>query len=268
MTTSILIIAGSDSCAGAGMQIDLKTAAAHGVYATCALTAVTAQNTTEVTAIQPVDPEIVQAQVEAVFADIAPRAVKVGMLGTKEVAEAVADTLSLHRDVPVVLDPVLVATAGGELTSAEAFDAIRDCLIPRATVVTPNLPEARALTGADPADITGIGTCANRFLNMGADAVLIKGGHGTEDTIYDRLYMASGMRKMSSKRLKGEFHGTGCSLSTAIACNLARGFGLEESVLAAHDYLADALSHELALGGGSKIFNPLNRLSSLYGATK
>ena len=103
---------------------------------------------------------------------------------------------------------------------------------------------------------------------MGADAVLIKGGHGTEDTIYDRLYMASGMRKMSSKRLKGEFHGTGCSLSTAIACNLARGFGLEESVLAAHDYLADALSHELALGGGSKIFNPLNRLSSLYGATK
>ena len=252
MTTSILIIAGSDSCAGAGMQIDLKTAAAHGVYATCALTAVTAQNTTEVTAIQPIDPEIVQAQVEAVFADIAPRAIKVGMLGTKEVAEAVADTLSQHRDVPVVLDPVLVATAGGELTSAEAFDTIRDRLIPRATVVTPNLPEARALAGADPSDITGIGTCANRFLNMGADAVLIKGGHG----------------KMSSKRLKGEFHGTGCSLSTAIACNLARGFGLEESVLAAHDYLADALAHELALGGGSKIFNPLNRLSSLYGASK
>ena len=266
MTTTILIIAGSDSCAGAGMQIDLKTAAAHGVYATCALTAVTAQNTTEVTAIQPIDPEIVQAQVEAVFADIAPRAIKVGMLGTKEVAEAVADTLSQHRDVPVVLDPVLVATAGGELTSAEAFDTIRDRLIPRATVVTPNLPEARAL--ADPSDITGIGTCANHFLNMGADAVLIKGGHGTEDTIYDRLYMASGMRKMSSKRLKGEFHGTGCSLSTAIACNLARGFGLEESVLAAHDYLADALAHELALGGGSKIFNPLNRLSSLYGASK
>ena len=263
MTTTILIIAGSDSCAGAGMQIDLKTAAAHGVYATCALTAVTAQNTTEVTAIQPIDPEIVQAQVEAVFADIAPRAIKVGMLGTKEVAEAVADTLSQHRDVPVVLDPELVATAGGELTSAEAFDTIRDRLIPRATVVTPNLPEARALAGADPSDITGIGTCANRFLNMGADAVLIKGGHGTEDTIYDRLYMASGMRKMSSKRLKGEIHGT-----TAIACNLARGFGLEESVLAAHDYLADALSHELALGGGSKIFNPLNRLSSLYGASK
>ncbi len=264
MNDTILIIAGSDSCAGAGMQIDLKTTAAHGVHATCALTAVTAQNTREVTAIQLVDPDMVVAQIRAVFADMKPQAIKIGMLGSSEIAQAVASELALHQDVPIVLDPVLVATAGGALTDAAAFDDIRDTLIAQATVITPNIPEAEALSGVSITNAASIGRAAQVFLNNGAKSVLIKGGHGDDEVIADRLYTMTGMRKFKSERLDGEYHGTGCSLATAIACNLAKGLLLEDAVAAAHAYLADTLHYVVEQGSGSRVFNPLNRIAQFY----
>ena len=261
---TILSIAGSDSCAGAGIQIDMKTAAAHGVYATCAITALTAQNTLQVSAVQMTQPEVLRAQIEAVCADMPPAAVKIGMLGTAQTAQVVADALRGLAGVPIVLDPVLVATAGAELTSADAFGVLRGQLVPLATVVTPNLPEAAALAGVDVVDAASSAQAAQAFADMGAKAVLVKGGHGEEDVIVDRLYTQQpdglSCREFTARRLPGEYHGTGCSLSTAIACNLAAGADVPQAVAAAHAYLASALRHETGLGHGTKVFNPLYRL--------
>lgn len=265
MTVSILTIAGSDSSAGAGVQIDLKTAAAHGVYATCAITAVTAQNTHKVEAVSAVDPELVTAQIEAVFADIPPSAIKIGMLGSAEVAAAVCEALQKHGGIPVVLDPVLSATAGGTLTDASSFDEVRASLFPLATLITPNIPEAETLTGYKITDHVSAARCAGSFLNEGAKAVLIKGGHDTGEEVVDRLYTASGSHKFTSRRLRGQYHGTGCALSTAIACNLAKGASLDKSVELAHGYIADILRHSAHVGLGSQIVDPLNRLDDTYG---
>lgn len=265
MTVSILTIAGSDSCSGAGLQIDLKTAAAHGVYATCAVTAVTAQNTHKVEDVRAVDPELVAAQIETVFEDIPPKAIKIGMLGSTEVARAVSETLAKHGGIPVVLDPVLVATAGGTLTDTAAFDEVRGTLFPQATIITPNLPEAESLSGVKITDHVSSARCAGVFLNEGAKAVLIKGGHGSGEEVVDRLYTTAGSHKFTSQRLRGQYHGTGCSLSTAIACNLAKGASLDKSVELAHDYIADVLRHSAHVGLGSQIFDPLNRLEDTYG---
>ncbi|MGI6032547.1 MAG: bifunctional hydroxymethylpyrimidine kinase/phosphomethylpyrimidine kinase [Coriobacteriales bacterium] len=262
MTKSILIIAGSDSIAGAGMQIDLKTAAAHGVYGTCAVTAVTAQSTTEVRHVVRLDPTFVCSQVATVFSDIVPDAIKIGMLGSSSIAHALAEELAKHPETPVVLDPVLVATTGGELTSDFALPVIKEELIARAALVTPNLPEAEALTGVEVVDDASAGACAERFFALGARAVLIKGGHAAPESqdIVDRLYASDGTRSFHSKRLPGEFHGTGCALSTAIACNLACGLPLEEAVAQARDFLACALAHPIDLGHGTKLIDPLSYL--------
>lgn len=269
MTACILTIAGSDSISGAGLQIDLKTAAAHGVHACCAVTAVTAQNTTGVSAIQAVEPDVVRAQVRSVFADVPPAAVKVGMLGSQEVARAVAEELAARPQVPVVLDPVLVATAGGSLASVGALEVIRSTLLPRATLVTPNLPEAAALSGVDVADEAGMQAAARALLAMGAGAVLVKGGHGNGEEVADLLLAPHGSWRFAAPRLPGEYHGTGCSLSAAIACNLGLGAPLPEAVESAHAYLAETLQAAAAgepLGHGSRIFNPLHRLQRPYGA--
>lgn len=257
MDDTILIIAGSDSCAGAGIEIDLKCAAAHGVHATCAITAVTAQNTCEVTAIQTIEPALVRAQIDAVFDDMPPAAIKIGMLGDADVASSVVQALLEHPEVPVVLDPVLVATAGATLTEASVFELVRDELIPRATVVTPNMPEASELTGIEVTDEESMGRAARAFLDSGARAVFIKGGHGHAQTIVDRLYMGDEVFSYPSKRLDGEYHGTGCCLSTAIACGLAQGLPLEEAVREAHDFIARALAHPLELGHGTRVFDPM-----------
>ena len=257
MDKTILVIAGSDSCAGAGLQIDIKTAAAHGVHATCALTAVTAQNTREVTAIEPVSPECVREQIDAVFDDMPPDAIKIGMLGHADVARAVADALAEHSDVPVVLDPVLVATAGATLTEASVFELVRDTLIPAATVVTPNIPEASQLTGIEVVDAQSMRQSAELFLKAGAKAVLIKGGHASQDTLVDRLYAGASVYEFASRRLPGEYHGTGCSLSSAIACNLACGMELKDAVAEGHEFIARALQHPLELGHGTSVFDPM-----------
>ncbi|MFR7755248.1 MAG: bifunctional hydroxymethylpyrimidine kinase/phosphomethylpyrimidine kinase, partial [Bacteroidales bacterium] len=240
MDTTILIIAASDSCAGAGVEIDLKCAAAHGVHGTCAITGVTAQNTYEVTAIQTIEPSVVRAQIDAVFADMPPAAIKIGMLGDAAVAQTVADVLAAHPDVPVVLDPVLVATSGATLTQASVFELVRDTLIPRATLVTPNIPEAGELTGVEAHDAGSMGQAARAFLDSGARAALVKGGHDQAELLVDRLYTDSGVHEFVSPRLPGEYHGTGCCLSTAIACNLACGKPLVDAVRDAHDFIARA----------------------------
>lgn len=257
MDTSILIIATSDSCGGAGIEVDLKCAAAHGVHGSCAVAGVTAQNTYEVTAIQTIDPDVVQAQIEAVFADIPPAAIKIGMLGSADVAQAVATSLIAHPDVPVVLDPVLVATSGATLTEASVFELVRDTLIPRATVITPNMPEAAELTDIEVRDAEGMHRAAQAFLEMGCKAVLVKGGHDQAEVIADRLYTANEMHEFLSPRLPGEYHGTGCCMSTAIACNLARGASLVDAVAHAHDFIARALLYPLELGHGTRIFDPM-----------
>ncbi len=257
MDTSILVIAGSDSCAGAGAQIDIKTAAAHGVHASCAITAITAQNTKEVTAIESTSPAVMRAQIEAVFDDMPPAAIKIGMLGNADIASTVADVLASHADVPIVLDPVLVATAGATLTEASVFELVRDTLIPAATVVTPNMPEASELTGIEVTDAETMGRAARVFLDAGARAVLIKGGHDSSDVLVDRLYTGGEIYEFASKRLEGEYHGTGCSLSSAIACNIACGMNLVEAVREAHDYIARALADPLELGYGTRVFDPL-----------
>ena len=266
MDTTILIIAASDSCAGAGVEIDLKCAAAHGVHGTCAITGVTAQNTYEVTAIQTIEPSVVRAQIDAVFADMPPAAIKIGMLGDAAVAQAVADALATHPDVPVVLDPVLVATSGATLTQASVFELVRDTLIPRATLVTPNIPEAGELTGVEVRDAGSMGQAARVFLDSGVRAVLVKGGHDQAELLVDRLYTDSGIHEFVSPRLPGEYHGTGCCLSTAIACNLACGKPLVDAVRDAHDFIARALVQPLALGHGTQVFDPL-RASSIWKRT-
>lgn len=263
MDTSVLIIATSDSCGGAGIEVDLKCAAAHGVHGSCAVCGVTAQNTYEVTAIQTIDPDVVQAQIETVFVDIPPAAIKIGMLGDAGVAQAVATSLAAHPEVPVVLDPVLVATSGATLTEASVFELVRDTLIPRATVITPNMPEASELTGIEVHDATSMHEAARVFLEMGCEAVLIKGGHDRAEVIADRLYIGDEVHEFLAPRLPGEYHGTGCCMSTAIACNLALGKPLVQAVSDAHDFIARALLYPLELGHGTRIFNPM-RASSVW----
>lgn len=257
MDTSILVIAGSDSCAGAGAQIDIKTAAAHGVHASCAITALTAQNTREVTAIESTSPDMMRAQIEAVFDDMPPSAIKIGMLGNADIASTVVDVLACYADVPIVLDPVLVATAGATLTETSVFELVRDTLIPLACVVTPNIPEATELTGVEVTDAQSMGRAARVFLDAGARAVLIKGGHDASDVLVDRLYAGEDVFEFTSRRLKGEYHGTGCSLSSAIACNIACGMDLVDAVREAHAYIARALARPLELGHGTRVFDPL-----------
>lgn len=259
---TILTIAGSDSCSGAGIEIDLKCACAHNVHTTCAVTAVTAQNTCEVTAIQSIDPGIVKAQIDTVFADVPPQAVKIGMLGNADVASAVADALQEHGDVPVVLDPVLVATAGATLTEASVFDLVQGRLIPRSTVITPNIPETLELTGIDPVDAESSRAAASRFMENGANAVLIKGGHSKGEEIVDRLYIGDDIYEFASERLEGDYHGTGCAMSTAIACNMAKGHDVVEAVRLAHSFVSRALRHTIGLGHGTKMFDPLQAIDA------
>ena len=246
MNKSILVIAGSDSIAGAGIEIDIKTAAAHCIYATCAITSVTSQNTLGVHAIQGIHPDVVASQIRAVFDDVPPSAVKIGMVGSRDIAYGIRVGLQAYPEVPVVLDPVLVATSGGSLADDDAVNFLISVLAPLATVITPNLPEASALTGIEISDGDSSAEAAKALRDRGVGNVLIKGGHlspdESSDTCVDRLYLADGsMRLFEHPRLSGEYHGTGCSLSTAIACNLASGMDIADAVKAGTDFLHEVL---------------------------
>ena len=244
MTPVALTIAGSDSSGGAGIQADLKTFAALGVYGASVITALTAQNTTGVTGIHQVPAGFVTAQIDAVFADLAVGAVKIGMVAEPSVIDAIADGLDRWSPKHVVLDPVMVATSGDRLLVAEAVDALRRKLIPRATLITPNLPEAAALLDEQIAvSEAGIAAQGQRLLALGCRAVLIKGGHGQGSESTDYFVTSTGSIALSAPRIATKnTHGTGCSLSSAVAAGLARGDDLEAAVRNAKIWISAAIA--------------------------
>jgi hydroxymethylpyrimidine/phosphomethylpyrimidine kinase len=254
MTAIAVAIAGSDSSGGAGIQADLKTFSALGVYGASIITALTAQNTKGVTAIHDVPAEFVGAQIDSVFSDLDVRAVKIGMLSQRAAIEAVAAGLDRWRQTQVVLDPVMVASSGDRLLAPDAVDALKRLLIPRALVVTPNLPEASALTDTPFAQSeTEMRAQAERLIALGAHAVLIKGGHGEGPESVDLLVeRAASMRLAAPRIATRNSHGTGCTLSSAIAAGLAKGLALEPAVRAAKTYVSAAIaaSDRLTVGAG------------------
>ncbi|TDR94461.1 bifunctional hydroxymethylpyrimidine kinase/phosphomethylpyrimidine kinase [Enterovirga rhinocerotis] len=255
MTIIALTIAGSDSGGGAGIQADLKTFSALGAYGASVLTALTAQNTRGVQAIHDVPPDFVAAQIDSVMTDLDVGAVKIGMLSRPETIEAVASGLVRHAARNVVLDPVMVATSGDRLISLDAIDTLRSRLLPLAALVTPNLPEAAELLGTEIAETEDdIAEQGRRLLALGAGAVLIKGGHGSGPESTDILVTAEGTLRLPGPRLETRnTHGTGCTLSSAIAAFLAAGRSLPDAASEAKSYLSDALkaSDRLAVGSGS-----------------
>jgi hydroxymethylpyrimidine/phosphomethylpyrimidine kinase len=253
MTTAIAVtIAGSDSGGGAGIQADLKTFSALGVYGASVVAALTAQNTKGVSTVLDVPPAFVTAQMDAVFSDLAVGAVKIGMLGNAAVVEAVAAGLARHRHIPVVLDPVMVATSGHRLLTPDAVEALRTKLVPLALVVTPNLPEAAALLDApQAASEDEMVRQAERLLAYGAKAVLMKGGHGKGAESADLLVTATATVRFAAARITTKnTHGTGCTLAAAIAARLARGEDLVVAVRVAKDYVTAAITAADRLGVG------------------
>jgi len=244
MTPIALTIAGSDSSGGAGIQADLKTFAALGVHGGSVLTALTAQNTQGVTGIHDVPPGFIAAQIDAVFADLHVGAVKIGMVSRAAAIEVVGAGLARHQAKNVVLDPVMVATSGAALLATEAIDKLRRDLIPRALVVTPNLPEAAALTGATLArNEHEMEIQAREILALGARTVLIKGGHAEGAESVDLLIGQDGVLRLSAARVSSRnTHGSGCTLSSAIAAGLAKGCPLHDAVRAAKAYVTAAIA--------------------------
>lgn len=238
-----LTIAGSDSCGGAGIQADLKTFAAHGVEGASVIVALTAQNTCGVTAVRAMDEEFVEAQIRAVAEDQIIGATKTGMLANAGIIRAVARSLDECDVGQLVVDPVMVATSGARLLDTDAERLLRDRLLPRAHLVTPNLPEAAVLAGMD--HDAGPDALADAILESGCGAVLVKGGHDDgSDTLTDVLATADGRRRFSHPRIgESPVHGTGCALSAAITARLARGADLEDAVGEAIDWLQSALTH-------------------------
>jgi hydroxymethylpyrimidine/phosphomethylpyrimidine kinase len=264
MTHIALTIAGSDSGGGAGIQADLKTFSALNVYGASVITALTAQNTRGVSAVHVTPAEFVVQQMEAVFSDLAVDAVKIGMLANAAIIEAVAGDLA-KRDKLVVLDPVMVATSGDRLLATDAVEALRRKLLPLALVVTPNLPEAAALLDEPMAETEdAMRAQAGRIRALGPRAVFIKGGHGEGHESVDVLATADGVMRLAAPRVAtSNTHGTGCTLSAAIAAYLARGHSLVEAVTAAKAYLTQALVHadELAIGHGH---GPVHHFHALW----
>ena len=255
-----LSIAGSDCSGGAGIQADLKTMTMNGVYAMSAITAMTAQNTTGVRAIQESTPEFLKQQIDAVFEDIFPDAVKIGMVASSELIHVIADRLKFYRAGNVVVDPVMVASAGSSLIRQEAVQTLIRELLPVSTLVTPNIPEAQVLSGLIIASKEDMISAAKQIGDSYGCAVLLKGGHSINDA-NDLLYANGEFRWFEGKRINNpNTHGTGCTLSSAIASNLARGFTLEESVQKAKDYISGALAAMLDLGKGS---GPMNHAFQL-----
>jgi hydroxymethylpyrimidine/phosphomethylpyrimidine kinase len=253
MIPNVLSIAGVDPSGGAGVLADVKAISANGAYAMGVVTALTAQNTQGVTGVELVAPEFVTRQIDAVFDDIRVDAVKIGMVATAEIAHAVAAALRRHGARHIVLDPVMIAKSGDRLLAADAVVAIRDELIPLAEVITPNLPEAAALLGRpEPADVAAMRTMATEQLALGSAAVLLKGGHLAGNDATDVLADAAGLAEFTAPRVATKnTHGTGCTLSSAIAA-LLPVMPRAEAIRAAKAYLTEALQHadDLAVGRG------------------
>ena len=261
-----LTIAGSDSSGGAGIQADIKTMISNGVYAMSAITALTAQNTTGVTGIMEVTPEFLGEQLDNIFTDIYPDAVKIGMVSSSGLITKIADKLKEYDAKNIVVDPVMVATSGARLISEEAIDALKSCLLPMATVLTPNIPEAEVLSGMEIKTEADMEKAAEIICNTLGCAVLLKGGHQLNDA-NDLLFQKEKEPVwFHGKRIDNpNTHGTGCTLSSAIASNLAKGRDLETSVRYAKNYISGALAAMLDLGKGS---GPMNHAFAVEGEYK
>ena len=257
----VLAIGGSDPSGGAGIQADLKTIAAYGAYGMTALTALTVQDTTAVHEVMVLPAGFVRAQIAGVMADLGADAVKTGMLGDAAVMTAVCDALAAAAPVPLVVDPVLRATAGPRLLAEPALAVLIRRLLPMATLLTPNLPEAEALTGMEIPDLAAMHRAAAALRELGVPAVLLKGGHMTGTTVVDLLATADGIEAFAAPRLdQRHTHGTGCTLASAIASGLAQGMALRDAVLRARGYVRAAIAGAPGLGAGH---GPLNHAAWL-----
>lgn len=257
-----LSIAGSDCSGGAGIQADIKTMTMNGVYAMSAVTALTAQNTAGVSAISEVSPEFLKNQLDMIFGDIYPHAVKIGMVSSAGLIEAIAERLAFYGAKNIVADPVMVSTSGSKLLRDDAVSALVKRLLPLADVTTPNIPEAEILSGITIRTPKDMERAAQKISEENSCAVLLKGGHSVSDAD-DVLYANGTLKWFRGKRIDNpNTHGTGCTLSSAIAANLAKGFPLEESVERAKDYISGALAAMLDLGKGS---GPMNHAFALNG---
>lgn len=256
-----MTIAGSDSGGGAGVQADLKTFAALGVYGTSALTAITAQNTLGVTAVLELHPDLVAAQINAVLSDIGTDAVKTGMLANSGIIQVVADRARGYSFSNLVVDPVMVAKGGDRLLQEEAVEALRNLLIPLATVVTPNLPEAAVLLGRSVESLEDARQAARDIVAMGAKSAVVKGGHLQGDAV-DVFYDGRELREFAAPRVDTtSTHGTGCTFASAIAAGLAQGMAVEDAVARAKEYVTEAIRNSFSLGGGH---GPLNHFFKVW----
>ena len=257
-----LTIAGSDSSGGAGIQADIKTMTANGVYAMSAVTALTAQNTTGVTGIMEVTEDFLAEQLDSIFTDIYPDAVKTGMVSSSGLINVICDKLVGYDAKNIVVDPVMVATSGAKLINDDAISTLKNKLLPLATVITPNIPEAKELSGMEIASEDDMVKAAEAICDRYGCSVLLKGGHSLNDA-NDLLYRDGGYKWFNGKRIDNpNTHGTGCTLSSAIASNLAKGYDLTSSVRYAKNYISGALAAMLDLGKGS---GPMNHAFAIEG---
>lgn len=258
---NLLTIAGSDSSGGAGIQADLKTFAAHGTFGMSVITAVTAQNTCGVTCVQDIDCNIVQAQIEAVFDDIRVDAVKIGMVSRPEIIQTIAACLKKYSSNIIVVDPVMISKSGYLLLAPDACSTLISEFLPLATLVTPNLPEAEAITGIKVNSKADMQKAADKIIALGAKAVLVKGGH-LDDTADDLLFDGENAVWFTGARiLTKNTHGTGCTLSSSLAANLAQGMSLPEAVENSKKYVTEAIKYGIALGSGC---GPTHHFVDLY----
>lgn len=252
---TVLTIAGSDSGGGAGIQADIKTIMANGCYAMSAITALTAQNTMGVTGIQETTPEMLALQLDAVFTDIRPDVIKIGMVASEKLIRVIADKLKEYQAEHVVVDTVMVSTSGHRLIDEDAIGALKECLLPIAEVITPNIPEAEVLAGMTIRGEQDMVCAAEKISEVYGCAVLCKGGHSINDA-NDVLYSDGKVNWYYGKRIDNpNTHGTGCTLSSAIASNLAKGYKIDEAIKNAKDYISGALADGMDLGHGS---GPMN----------
>ena len=259
-----LTVAGSDCSGGAGIQADIKTMTMNGVYAMSAVTALTAQNTTGVRAIEESTPDFLREQIDAVFEDIRPDAVKIGMVSSSALIRVIADRLRYHKAQNIVVDPVMIASSGSTLMKSDAVKVLTKELLPIANLVTPNIPEAEMLSGMVIENRENMLSAAKKISDDFGCAVLLKGGHSVNDA-NDLLYANGETRWFEGKRIDNpNTHGTGCTLSSAIAANLAKGYALDEAVQRAKDYISGALAAMLDLGQGSGPMNHAFDLNSRF----
>ncbi len=262
---NVLTIAGSDSSGGAGIQADLKTFSAHGVYGMSVITAITAQSTRGVFGVQNVDPEIIRKQLDVLFEDIEIHAIKIGMVSTIETIEVIADFLENHRDIPLVVDPVMVSKSGFHLLDRDAKDALIRRLLPLANLLTPNLPEAEVITDLPVTNLEEMKTAGESIRRMGPDHILMKGGHLSGQMATDLLYDGNSWQAYPSIRVQTKnTHGTGCTLSASLAANLANGLPIHEAVQHSKAYIDRAIASALSIGTGP---GPVHHFHPFYDRT-